>query len=154
MQKTISLPKTQRQLSQQPHQSWLTRMESQQKKQEITILNKDLNDTANEETRPASRPGDGNNDIIEGTGEQPKENPDGKDRQEVKEKGQKKGLKIKHKPKENKEQDVLVEDLQRDIVARDETIKELNLKVVDLQTDIKHLLDHLDEKAAANKETL
>ena len=56
-------------------------------------LNKDLIDKANEQTRPASRPGDASNDIIQDGADQSFVDPDDKEK-EVKEKSQKKGLKI------------------------------------------------------------
>jgi len=118
------------------------------------ILNKDLKGEIKEEAKPANPSDDANNDVIDPNSEKPSVTQDEKENQENKEKSQKKGLKIKQKAKETKDRDVIVEELQRDILIRDETIKELNLKVVDLQTDIKQLLDHLDDKTPSKKETL
>ena len=118
------------------------------------ILNKDLKGEIKEEAKPDNPSDDANNDVIDPNSEKPSVTQDEKENQENKEKSQKKGLKIKQKAKETKDRDVIVEELQRDILIRDETIKELNLKVVDLQTDIKQLLDHLDDKTPSKKETL
>lgn len=65
---------------------------------------------------------------------------------------QKKKLKIKQSKKEQSERDAHIDELQRDIVVRDDTIKEQNMLIVELETKLKSAVKKADNSKRPNND--